>query len=357
MGKDELLALLPAWLSEPWQQFLAILFIAVVTAKAADWLVSNFFKGLAGKSKTDLDDQVIALLHKPLMRSVLLLGLVFAATVLPLFEEGLGSAKQLVWTFILLLWTQFALRSNRLLFKSASRNKDRLHAVTESTYPFFDNVGKLAIVSVFIWGLVSIWQWDATGLMASAGVMGIAISFAAKDTLSNLFAGVFIIADTPYRVGDFIVLNSGERGQVSHIGLRSTRMITRDDVEIVVPNSVMGNAKVYNETAGPHVKRRIKIPVGVAYGSDIDQVRGVLIKAATEEPLICKDPSPQVRFRALGNSSLDFELLCWIDEPVLRGRATDSMLQNIYQEFQTSGIEIPFPQQDLYIKDMPKALE
>lgn len=98
-------------------------------------------------------------------------------------------------------------------------------------------VTALAVYFVFL-----AWQIDVTAWMASAGILGLAVSFAAKDTLANLFSGVFIVADAPYKLGDFIVLDSGERGEVTHIGIRSTRLLTRDDVEVTVPNSIMGNA-------------------------------------------------------------------------------------------------------------------
>lgn len=140
-----------------------------------------------------------------------------------------------------------------------------------------------------------------------AGILGLAISFAAKDTLANLFAGVFILADSPYKLGDFIILDSGERGAVTQIGIRSTRMLTRDDVEITVPNSIMGNVKILNETGGPGEKYRIRIKVGVAYGSDIDKVQSVLLDVAQRNREVLKTPAPRVRFRAFGDSSLDHD--------------------------------------------------
>ena len=87
----------------------------------------------------------------------------------------------------------------------------------------------------------------------------------------------FILADAPYKIGDFVVLDSGERGEVTHIGIRSTRLLTRDDIQVTIPNSVMGNTKIINESGGPTEKFRIRVIVGVAYGSDIDQVREVLM--------------------------------------------------------------------------------
>ena len=106
--------------------------------------------------------------------------------------------------------------------------------------PLFDNLAKIAIFGIATYTILSIWEADISGLLAAGGIVGLAVGFAAKDTLANLFSGVFIMADAPYKIGDYVVLESGERGEITHIGIRSTRMMTRDDVEITVPNSVMG---------------------------------------------------------------------------------------------------------------------
>ena len=198
---------------------------------------------------------------------------------------------------------------------------------------------------------------DMTAWLASAGIVGMAIGFAAKDTLANLFSGVFILADTPYKIGDYIVLDSGERGAVTHIGIRSTRMLTRDDAELAIPNSIMGNTKVINESGGPHIKYRIRIPVGVSYDSNIDQVREVLMRVAEQCEKVTDSPAPRVRFRALGESSLDFELLCWVAEPWMRGQVTDILLTLIYKVFKVENIEIPFNKRDIYIKGMPETFQ
>ncbi len=189
--------------------------------------------------------------------------------------------------------------------------------------------------------------------MASAGIIGLAISFAAQDTLSNLFAGVSILADAPYKVGDFVVLETGERGRVTMIGIRSTRLLTRDDVEVTVPNSIMGNTKIINESGGPNEKQRIRVSVSVAYGSDIDQVRSVLLEIAENHSELCATPEPRVRFRNFGASGLDFDLLCWVSEPVLKGKMVDELNCSVYKRFIEEKIEIPYAKQDVYIKSLP----
>ena len=211
----------------------------------------------------------------------------------------------------------------------------------------------ILIVVLAVYVIFSAWKVDMTAWLASAGIVGIAVGFAAKDTLANLFSGVFIMADAPYKIGDFVVLESGERGEITHIGIRSTRMRTRDDIEITVPNSVMGNTMIVNESGGPEEKFRIRVAVGVAYGSDIDKVRAVLMDIALTDENVCEDPEPRVRFRQFGPSSLDFELLCWVEQPVLRGRVLDILNGKVYKRFIEENIEIPYSKHDLYIKQMP----
>lgn len=153
-----------------------------------------------------------------------------------------------------------------------------------------------------------------------------------------------------------MVLDTGERGEVTKVGMRSTRLLTRDDVEVTIPNSQMADAKIVNESGGPWVKFRIRLQVGVAYGSDVDQVVEVLERVAQERDAVCADPAPRVRMRGFGDSSLDFELLCWIDHPAQRGLLSHQLYMDIYKALAREGIEIPFPQRDLWVRQVPESL-
>jgi small-conductance mechanosensitive channel len=146
-----------------------------------------------------------------------------------------------------------------------------------------------------------------------------------------------------------VVVSGGERGKVVEIGMRSTRILTLDDIEIVVPNSAIASGMIVNESGGPSKARRIRIQVGVAYGSDVDQVRAVLLRLAEAEPLACRQPEPRVRFRKFGDSSLDFELLVWIEHPAQRGLVSDKLNTAVYKAFQAEGVQIPFPQRDVHV--------
>ena len=150
-----------------------------------------------------------------------------------------------------------------------------------------------------------------------------------------------------------MVLDNTTRGQVLEIGIRSTRLLTRDDVEITVPNAVIANSQIVNQTGGPDEKMRVRVKVEAAYGSDVDQVEKVLLASVEGVEHVCSDPAPRVRFRAFGASGLAFELLAWVDEPVFRGRVLHALNSNVYKNFNAAGIEIPFSKQDVYIKQMP----
>jgi small-conductance mechanosensitive channel len=254
------------------------------------------------------------------------------------------------------IWGIFCARGATLLLARVAKRSNDTRVIQARTLTLFDNVAKVFILGFSAYAIFVIWKIDMTAWLASAGIAGIAVGFAAKDTLSNLFSGVYILADSPYKVGDYIVLERGDRGKVTHIGLRSTRILTRDDVEITIPNSIIGNTTIINQSGGPYRKLRIRLKVGVAYGTDIDLVRSLLLAVASADPHVCKSPEPRVRFRLFGPSSLDFELLCWVNDPELHGRALDSLNDAVYKSFSTHNIEIPYAKQDLYIKGLPAQL-
>jgi len=340
---------------QPWLQGSAVIVATLLFASIFSWLIFKFLKFLTSKTKSYVDDRLLNIARPPIYYSLLITGISTGINMMPLSEKmtnylifGFKSLGVVIWMIALIRIAKIILQ--QLAWGGSS--KARL--IQPQTLPLFDNMSKLVIVAIAVYIVFQIWGIDMTAWLASAGIVGIAVGFAAKDTLANLFSGVFILADTPYKIGDYIVLDGEQRGKVTHIGLRSTRLITRDDVEVTVPNSIMGNSKVTNQSGGPNPKFRTRVKVGVAYGTDIDKVEEILMDIAKNEPLVSQSPEPRVRFRVFGASSLDFELLCWIQEPELRGRALHKLNSAVYKRFNEEGIEIPFAKQDLYIKELPK---
>jgi len=340
--------------ADPRFQALVVVVLSIVAAKIVDWVISRLIIRWAQKTATDLDDQIVEMLHRPLFLFVLLGGLAVAVDMLSLQGAMQRVAFGALGTSGVLIGFGLAMRVSGLVLETLSQQADRFRFIDEQTLPLFRNLSIVLLLGAGAYFLFLVWDLDVTGWLASAGIVGIAVGFGAKDTVANFFAGVFILADAPYKIGDFITLDGGERGRVTHIGLRSTRLLTRDDIEVTVPNAVMGNTKIINETGGPHKKERIRIKITCAYGSDIDHVKKVLFETAVHVDGVCADPEPRVRFRAFGPSGLELELLGWIEEPVLRGRVIDALNTEVYRRFNEEKIEIPYLKQDVYIKEMPR---
>ena len=339
--------------SIPFLKFFIIISIGYIIAKIVQFIVIRSANQLAKRTRSQVDDELIELIKRPIFLTLFFFFLIIATKTLSISEGFKLTISHIILTFIVLMWMIKGFRFLHLFLRVLSGLDNKFNMIQQKTVPLFDIIGKIGLVAAGSYFILLIWGINPTAWLASAGVIGIAVGFAAKDTLSNLFSGFFIIADTPYKVGDFVVLDSGERGMVTNVGMRSTRILTRDDVEIIVPNAVIGNAKIQNESGGRWEKKRLRIAVGVAYGTDLDLVCKVLEEIGVTADNVCEEPEPRVRMRAFGASSIDFELLVWINEPVLKGSVTHSLMMTVYKKFNEHSIEIPYSKQDVYIKEMP----
>lgn len=351
-------AVAPLWQSlesNPWLLAAAVIVIGIIIAKLAQWLFRSILGKLASKTKGDFDDQLLKLLAKGLYSLIFYLSLLLAIEALqfsPAFDTFL---KRFVVTLLIISMMIKILKVTRLSLEAFSHNHQRFKFIEERTIPILDITTKILIVGAGLYILILSWGVNPTAWLASAGIVGIAVGFAAKDTLANLFSGFFIVADSPYKLGDYIILDTGERGRVTHVGIRSTRLLTRDDVEVTVPNSVMGNAKIVNESGGPWEKTRIRIDVGVSYDSDLEQVHDILMEMASNHADLCSNPEPRVRFRTFGGSSIDLQLMAWIERPEQKGLISHKLIMKIHKLFNEKGIEIPYSKQDLYVKEWPNS--
>lgn len=186
-------------------------------------------------------------------------------------------------------------------------------------------------------------------LTVFAGAIGVGIGFGLQNITSNFISGLVILAERPITIGDRVEV-AGVTGQVQKIRARSTVLVTNDNITTIIPNQKFIDSPVTNWTYGDP-KVRFRVPVGVAYGSDVEKVRRALIEAAAEDPHTLEDPAPSVFFVEFGDSSLNFELVAWSDEMSNRPRRYRSDLNfAINRKLREAGIEIPFPQRDLNIR-------
>ena len=186
-------------------------------------------------------------------------------------------------------------------------------------------------------------------LTVFAGAVGVGVGFGLQNIASNFISGLVILAERPITVGDRVEV-AGIAGQVQHIRARSTVIVTNDNITMIVPNTKFIDSPVTNWTYGdPRV--RFRLPVGVAYGSDVNKVREALLAAASENPNTLKDPAPSVFLEKFGENSVDFELVVWSSEMSYRPRRYRSDLNFAMEEkLRDAGIEIAFPQRDLHIR-------
>jgi MscS family membrane protein len=332
----------------PYLKALITIVSFVILATIVDIFVSRFLKKLTGFTKNEVDDKVIERIHKPLFTTALFIGIVLSISYLELDPKLIFYINGMLYTVIVFMWLFALIKVSNLLIEGQIKKQADTTGLKNDMIPLIENVAKILMVIAALFALLSLWKVNITPLVASAGIAGAAVAFAAKDTLGNLFGGISIFLDKPFKLGDYVILDQGERGEVMMIGIRSTRIKTRDDVLITIPNAIIANNKIINESA-PVPMFRIKIPATVAYGSDIDLVEKILIEVASKNSNLVKNPEPRVRFRAFGDSALNYELLCWAKESVLRGITIHQLNSSIYKKFNESGVKIPFPQRDVHI--------
>ena len=346
---ETLLSWVPEGLRHPAILALIVAVASVALAKLVELLLCGVLLRLARRTRTEVDEKLIEALHRPIFVSVLLIGVRMAVLTLGPPEVVMSWTDSIVQTVAIFVWVGAGLRVVSLVSGSMGGAVRRSEWIDERTLPLFDNLARLILLGAAAYFLLLAWNLNISAWLASAGIAGLALGLAAQDTLSNIFGGLSIIADAPYKVGDWVNLDGGERGRVTKIGLRSTRMMTRDDVEITVPNAAIASGKIINESGGPSKKSRVSVLVGVAYGSDVDQVREVLLRAAQGVELVLDDPAPRIRFTEMADSALVFRVLCWIELPELRGECVDGLNTAIYKALNVEGITIPFPQRDVHL--------
>lgn len=216
-----------------------------------------------------------------------------------------------------------------------------------------DAIKKLLHYSLILVGFMfalSIAGIELKNLAVLVGAFGIGIGFGLQNIVNNFVSGLILLFERPVKVGDTLVVD-GEWGQVKKIGLRSTIVETYNRAEIIVPNSELISQKVTNWSLSNRVAR-VVLPVGVAYGSNVEKVLRILLEAATAHPDILSDPEPSPIFTGFGDSSLNFELRVWVEDVGQMLVVKSWLGQYVDRKFREEGVEIPFPQRDLHVRSI-----
>lgn len=251
---------------------------------------------------------------------------------------------------VLAWWISKALRHTitRVMGSRSGVNQASLYALNRVLH-------YVVLIVGLTMGLASIGV-DFTNLALLAGALGVGIGFGLQSMVSNFVSGLIILFEKSLKQGDFVELESGVVGEVREINIRSTRITTNDNIDILVPNSEFVNGRVTNWTLD-EAHRRIHVKFGVAYGSDKERVRQAGLEAAAAVSYTLTDQAgrdPQVWFTNFGDSSLDFELVVWLRPEAVKRPSTvqAAYLWEIHSALERYGIEVPFPQRDLHVRSV-----
>jgi MscS family membrane protein len=329
--------------------------LSIIAAKLIDFLIRWIARNITSRTRTELDDAIIEAIEKPVFYAVILVGLYIAAHRLALAPEVKSSTLKIVDS---VLFTLAVVVGASILWRiSNAFIRWYTHTVALRTSTRFDDefaplIGKVVKAIIFFIAAIVVLDYfgiNVNSLVVSLGVGSLAVALAAKDTLANIIAGILIMVDRPFRVGDRILLSSGEKGDVYDIGLRSTKILTFDNTLIIVPNTLIINEKLINLTY-PDPMIRVRVDVGVAYGTDLERAKAILIDVCREHPDVLEEPEPQSWFIEFGDSSLNLAVMCRVASYNQQWRVGEDIRMNINKRFEEEGIEIPFPQRVVHLQ-------
>ena len=328
--------------------------LGLVVFLAARWVLARIERRITSKTESVLDDHIVEVVRRTASISV-------AAWVVWRLTHiwdltGLAAFTVAVWIVALSFpLADFTAKMLRFV-------EEELVPKTETTFddtalPLLNKVIRFLIIGVGVVIALDELDVDILPFVAGASVAGVAIGFAAKDTLSNLIAGVLLILDRPFHVGDRIEVwaaptNTATWGDVVEIGLRATKIRTTDNLIIVIPNNEIMRRDIVNYTAsGSHI--RLRIPVSIAYNADAEKAKAVARRVALETEGVMAVPEPQILIRNFGESAIDLQVRVWISDARQRRTIGDHITDRLKRAFDRAGIEIPYAKRDLYIRAMP----
>ncbi len=329
---------------------LTILIGAYALGKIAYYFFKTIGRKITAKTKTDLDDVLIDIIEEPIAAVIFLIGAFISANYLGI-QNGLFSTVFKSAVIIVLGWTAIrfvdAFR-DKILIPLTKKTKS---SFDDQMVPLFSKGSKAVIIILGTIMLLDSVGFDVTALLAGVGIGGLALAFAAQETVSNLFGGIALLLDKSIKLGDKIKLDSGEIGIIEEVGLRSTRVRTYSNEVIIVPNSTMANSKIINY-AQPNSFGRGEIKFGVSYGTKPEKVQKTIINLIKNHPMVSKKQGrePAVEMLSMGDFSLNFTAKFWCDNYTEVWSTERELTKEIYNELNKAKISIPFPTHTVYLQ-------
>ena len=266
-----------------------------------------------------------------------------AVTLVVILVGSLPSAGQVLLTFVILLVGYMGADTLSDTVRDLGDESDQL---TEHQTEIMVRFGNIAILLVVVSGLFTLWGLDLSGLLVGAGVLGIVLGLAARQTLGSIFAGIVLIVSQPFTVGDWVELGDNE-GTVTHITVMYTEIREFDGKLVAIPNDIVSEQPIRNMSHQNIL--RLHTEVGIDYDSDPEYAEQVALEAVESVEEVIDGPPPETTTKSFGDSAIVLELLYWIEPPNPRTarRATESVIYAVKHRFEEEGIGMPFPQRRL----------
>ena len=337
--------------------------LGAVMFVAARWLITRIERRFTSQTKSQIDDHIAEAVRRVLSVSIVMWVLWRTAEIwgdaTAASPSTLVGLTEAVWIIAL------SFPTSDLAAKLLRVFEEQVVPRTETTLddtalPLLNKFVRFLIIGGSVIVALAHINVEIMPFIAGASVAGVAIGLAAKDTLSNLIAGVLLIVDRPFDVGDRIELWTAPKGtatwgDVVEIGLRATKVRNSDNVIFVVPNNQIMQRDIINWTAsGDNI--RVRIPIGIAYDADPALAKRIIHDVALGIDGVMSDPDPVAIIRNFGQSSIDLQLRVWISDARQRRAIMDEITDRVKIEFNRAGVEIPYAKRDLYIRAMPPEL-
>lgn len=328
-----------------------VFLIAFFLSRLALFIFERVALKIARKTPTKVDEELIERSSFPLTILAFLISLRITVSEIEFEPFMYEMITSFIYTFVIisLAYIIYVVINTVIIHGIKKVTKKAKSNIDESLLPLLNGVINISVVALTLLYILSIWGIEITPLLAGLGIAGLAVAFALQPILSNIFSGVAMVLDQSVRVNDLVYLDDSHKGRILKIGVRTTKIRTFDNELIIVPNNKIAESVIQN-VALPEPRSRAVIPFSVAYGSDIDKVKKIILKELKAIELIEKDPAPSVRFIEMGDSGLHFKAYYFVSSFEHRFETIDQANTRIYNALNKAGIEIPFPQMDVRLR-------
>lgn len=332
---------------------LIILFGVLLLGKwIISFLIDKVFLRITKKTKNQLDNHILEAARFPIFMFAVVLALNAALARLDFLPDE-WNRWQGDGFFVLYFLVGFIF-TWRLVTQIFAWLGEEISLKTEATldeqlFPFFQRLVLILLSAIGLITILSHFDINITAMVTTLGIGSLAVALAAQNTLEDTISGFMIMLDRPYRIGDRIeLLDLNTWGDVVDIGLRSTRIRTRDNRMVVVPNSLIGKSLVVNY-AYPNDQYRLEIHIGIAYGTDLEKARSVMVNAVKNVEGVLQDRTVEALFLEFGDSALIFRVRWWLESYVDTRRMFDRVNTAIYNALKEENIQLPFPQMEVHL--------